>query len=162
MSEVKYQSERGHALVTQNLHSDMDGNPVGMLTVEDYCKWYRAYIIRPDGTVEGIHEMVCDDRDEYGWRDHAIIPYAFHETAKNLGLEYDDKTFAKVCERFVEDILDDWTTLYNYLPLDKKGKILIGELCKCGNKTINRNMRICQECFDRTLASLRDYEGDDE
>jgi len=124
INEPKYFSDRGIPLVTQHLLTDNDGNPVAMLTVEDYCKWYKMFIIHPDGTVEPrVGVEIPSDPHEYGWIDHAIKPWAFHETAKNLGLVYDNRTFAMVCERFVEDIVDDWTKLAPYLPEeDNSGK----------------------------------------
>lgn len=114
-AEDLYYSERGFPLITQYIEDDE--NVRGMLTVENYVKWYRMYIIRPDGTVEGRVNTACDHGEDKSWIDHAVIPYAFHETARNLGLVYDDITFAMVCERFVSDVLDgDWTKLAPFLP----------------------------------------------
>lgn len=113
----KYFSERNLPLVTQHLIDYDDGDIRPMLTVENYEKWYQMYVIHPDGTVEPRFETLTNDGDTTAWIDHAVIPSAFHETAANLGYRYDNKTFAMVCERFVEDILDDdWSKLTKYLP----------------------------------------------
>lgn len=115
--EPKYFSKRGLPLITQNINPDGEG-PRGMLTMENYDKWYHMYVIHADGTVEERYKTITPDDDEYCWRNHAIVPYAFHTTAVALGLEYDSRTFAMVCERFVEDFLEgDWTELSKYLPI---------------------------------------------
>ena len=118
----KYFSERGIPLITQQLEEDVDGNLLPTLTVENHNKWYAMYIIHPDDTVEKRWQVEADDKNEndIGWYDHAVIPRLFHETAVNLKCTYDDRTFALVCERFVEDGFADWTTLYKYLPNDGK------------------------------------------
>jgi hypothetical protein len=103
-----FMSERGIPLITQKPN-------LPMLTAEDYMKWYNIYKVNPDGSVESIpwnNEILRD-----GWRDHCITPDAFHRLAKSLGLGYDHKTMATVCERFVIDHLDwDWTKLSVYMP----------------------------------------------
>jgi len=114
----KFLSTRGLPLITQNI-DNLDGGTLGILTMENYDKWYSMYIIHVDGSVEEIHEAIINDVFGVTWIDHAISPRAFHETAINLGLEYDNHTFAMVCERFVEDILDNsWSRLVKYLPKD--------------------------------------------
>lgn len=115
--EPQYFSERGLPLITQYI-TDFNEQPHDMLTMENYEKWYYMHIIRKDGTVERISQAVIpDDPHDYGWIDHAVKPYAFHKTAMGLGLKYDNRTFALVCERFVEDALDgDWSKLCRYLP----------------------------------------------
>lgn len=116
MDTIKYLSNRGKPLITQEIIY-INNEPVDTLTMENYEKWYSMYIIRKDGYVEERFNTLTDDGDDTCWIDHAVVPYAFHETAKNLGLCYDSRTFAMVCERFVEDVLDgDWTKLSDYLP----------------------------------------------
>jgi hypothetical protein len=115
----KYLSKRGIPLVTQYITGwSADGEPKPHLTVENYEKWYGAYIIRPDNTIEeltfGDFEGAIEGPDT---RDHCINPSSFHATAKKLNVLYDDRTFALVCERWVEDYLDgDWTKPHKYLP----------------------------------------------
>lgn len=117
LEKLKYFSERGIPLITQNIVCSEDGRSKDMLTMESYGKWESMYIIRKDGTVERRYDTLTDEGDHTCWINNTIIPFAFHETAKNLGLHYDNRTFAMICERFVEDILEnDWTMLSDYLP----------------------------------------------
>lgn len=112
----KYYSERGFPLITQSvLDSNDESN--GMLTVENYDKWYRMYAITREGEVKPVgHEDWVESRLGLTWVDHAVSPECFHLTARKLGLEYDDRTFAMVCERFVTDYLEDWSQLARHLP----------------------------------------------
>jgi hypothetical protein len=109
--QPSFYSERGFPLITQYTGSK------AMLTVENYIKWYNLYIITEKGEVVPVdYEDIVESRGGLTWVDHAISPEAFHLTAKSLGLEYDDMTFAIVCQRFVEDFLEDWTKLHHHLP----------------------------------------------
>lgn len=117
LPDEKYYSERGFPLITQSI---FDGNEEsnGMLTVENYDKWYRLYVITRDGEVKPVgHEDLVESRQGLTWIDHVVSPESFYLTAKKLGLEYDDRTFAMVCERFVSDYLEDWTKLAHHLPV---------------------------------------------
>jgi hypothetical protein len=115
-SKPEYFSERGFPLITQFIY-DYDENLKGMLTVENYDKWYRIYMISSEGEVNPInYEDIVESSLGLTWVDHAISPESFHLTAKKLGLDYDDRTFAMVCERFVTDYLEDWTKLARHLP----------------------------------------------
>lgn len=112
--EPTYFSERGIPLITQ-WFEDEDEVVKPILTMENYEKWYSMYIIYPNGIVEKVPPSLEDTCDT--WYDHAVYPEYFHGTAKRLGCTYDNRTFAMVCERFVEDVLDgDWTVLHDYLP----------------------------------------------
>ncbi len=114
--EIKYFSERGIPLITQWFEDESeDIKPI--LTMENYMKWYSMYIIYPDGKVESISRSSENEDASVTWYDHAVYPEYFHLSAKRLGCTYDNRTFAMVCERFVEDVLDgDWTALHEYLP----------------------------------------------
>lgn len=107
-------SERGIPLITQCLEEADEGlKPV--LTMENYEKWYCMYIIYPNRKVEKVTPSLEDTCDT--WYDHAVYPSYFHLTATRLGCIYDNRTFALVCERFVEDVLDGkWKALSEYLP----------------------------------------------
>jgi hypothetical protein len=117
--EPEFYSERGMPLVTQSLYLlEYNEESKGMITVENYDKWYHMYIIRPDGKVEKVDwKDYVESRVGLTWIDHVISPECFHLTAKKLGLEYDDMTFAMVCERFVSDYLEDWTKIAFHLPV---------------------------------------------
>jgi hypothetical protein len=115
-SNPLYFSERGFPLITQFIY-DYDDNSKGMLTVENYDKWYKLYMITRDGEVKPVkHEDNVESSLGLTWVDHAVSPESFHLTAKKLGLDYDDRTFAMVCERFVTDWLEDWSKLAYHLP----------------------------------------------
>lgn len=120
----KYLSSRGMLLVTQSITDGygIDDPKCSMLTVENYEKWYGAYIIHADDRVESITFGDFDGAiNGPDTKDHCINPSAFHATAIELGLNYDDRTFALVCERWVEDYLDgDWTRLHEFMPIGKK------------------------------------------
>lgn len=114
--EPTYFSERGLPLITQWFEDEDDKiNPV--LTMENYVKWYSMYIIYPNGKVERVPPSLEDTCDT--WYDHAVYPSYFHLIAERFGCTYDNRTFALVCERFVEDVLDgNWTALSEYLPIE--------------------------------------------
>ncbi|AMO35323.1 hypothetical protein [Lysinibacillus sphaericus] len=117
--EPVYFSERGIPLLSQYFE-DVNENELmkPLLTMENYEKWYSMYIIYPDGKVEKFSSSTKENCDT--WYDHAVYPSYFHLIAKRLGCTYDNRTFALVCERFVEDVLDgDWTALHNYLPKER-------------------------------------------
>ncbi|MBD8523812.1 hypothetical protein [Lysinibacillus fusiformis] len=110
----KYFSERGIPLITQWLE-DAGEEISPVLTMENYEKWYCMYIIYPSGKVEKVTPSLEDTCDT--WYDHAVYPSYFHLIAERFGCTYDNRTFALVCERFVEDVLDGkWTALSEYLP----------------------------------------------
>jgi hypothetical protein len=114
--QSEYYSERGFPLITQSI-LDSNDESNGMLTVEN-DKWYRMYRITREGEVKPVdYEDVVESRLGLTWVDHAVSPESFHLTAKKLGLEYDDRTFAMVCERFVTDYLEDWSKLAHHLPV---------------------------------------------
>lgn len=117
--DIKYFSDNGIPLITQ--HIDLlfcDGERKPVLTVENYDKWYKVYIIHPDDTIEGIFNDKELDESMDSWYDHCILPNYFHELAKRKGCVYDSMTFAMVCERFVSDWLEgDWCKLAKYLPV---------------------------------------------
>jgi hypothetical protein len=116
IGEPKYFSERGFPLITQDI-IDSNNEPQSMLTVENYDKWYTMHIIHSDGRVQSIYNNILDALNDLTWIDHAVVPYMFHKIADDLGLVYDNRTFAMVCERFVEDVLNnDWARLAQYLP----------------------------------------------
>lgn len=76
-----------------------------------------VYDVHPDGKVESISQSFGNEDAFNTWYGHAVYPDYFHLSAKRLGCTYDNRTFAMVCERFVEDVLDgDWTALHEYLP----------------------------------------------
>jgi len=115
--EPIYFSERGIPLITQWFEDDVEAfNPI--LTLENYEKWYSMYIIYPNGKVEQVSPSLDDTYDT--WMGHAVYPSYFHLVAKRLGCTYDNRTFALVCERFVEDVLEgNWTSLHQYLPKEE-------------------------------------------
>ncbi|GAE47119.1 hypothetical protein [Mesobacillus boroniphilus] len=57
--QIKYYSERGFPLTTQFVY-DWNDESNGMLTVENYNKWYRVYRITREGEVKpvGREELV--------------------------------------------------------------------------------------------------------
>jgi hypothetical protein len=115
-----YFSDRQIPLITQELITYDAITYFPMLTVENYEKWYKLFIINTDETVESLIDL---DEPNYGtsFVDHSFNPSAFHNTTKRLGLRYDNRTFAMICERWVEDALDDdWTKLHLYLPKGDK------------------------------------------
>lgn len=118
--QFKYYSERGFPLITQSF-LDSSNKSKGMLTVENYDKWYQLYRITREGEVKPIdYRDMIESRTGLTWVDHAVSPEAFHLTAQKLDLEYDDRTFAMVCERFVTDYLEDWSKLAYHLPVEDK------------------------------------------
>lgn len=121
LEEPKYVSERNMPLVTQYIG---DEELCAHLTVENYMKWYSVYLIHANGIVEEIIELEDPNHGSY-YKDHAFNPDSFHKTAVKLGARYDDRTFALVCERWVEDALDgDWRRLAKYLPTESDSSVL--------------------------------------
>jgi hypothetical protein len=154
--EVNYVSHRKLPLVTQFISGgNTNGEPTAHLTVEDYCKWYGAEIIRIDNTVERLHF-----EDFHGaiygsdTVDHCINPSAFHSTAMDLNLIYDNRTFALVCERWVDDHLDgDWTQLHKYLP---KSEEVVAPLVERMKTDYNHpSMWIVEPSIPETLDQIR-------
>jgi len=116
-----YISKRGIPLITQNIDEVgylENGDIQPILTMENYDKWYEMYIIHPDGQIQSFVHSENKETTPHTWYNHAVYPAYFHLSAKRLGCTYDSRTFATVCERFVDDVLDgDWTKLHRYLPV---------------------------------------------
>lgn len=85
-----YMSGRGLPL----LYTGVPTKPTGaVLTLENYCKWYGAQIVYPDGTVENVDPVYIDEvaklfpKALYG--DHGYTPEFLYRLAKHLRVELD-------------------------------------------------------------------------
>jgi len=103
-------SERGHALVTQEL------SIFPQLTVEDYFKWYDLQLLLPNGKVHSIKPW--DVTDDCDWFDHYISPKGFDLVARTLRVSYDEATMNKVKQLFSTNYLDAADTPDVEIPKD--------------------------------------------
>lgn len=78
----------------------------GLLTCENYCKWYNLHVIHTDGAVQEVHfpESPLDSPPgESAYVDHVPNPNAVVKMANRLGLQIDEQALEMIAGRwFIE------------------------------------------------------------
>lgn len=82
-----------------------------VLTVENYCKWYRLHLVHPDGSVEPIpFPMDCEQTGGSGFVDHVPHPRAVVEEAHRRDVVLHDAAMERITGRWALEVReDDWT-----------------------------------------------------
>lgn len=81
------------------------------LTVENYCKWYRLYLVHPDGRVAPVDfpewaEGVDDGQAAYV--DHVPNPNAVVAWANRSGYAVDSQSHEMMVGRWEMEVMDNW------------------------------------------------------
>jgi hypothetical protein len=79
-----------------------------ILTLENYCKWYRFYALMPDGTVRKVESSeYYDDLDYNGtiWYDHVPNPEVYELIANHLNMFQHSETHEMIIGRYYKDIM---------------------------------------------------------
>jgi len=109
-SHKLYYSNRGLPLVFCEKEIPVD---TGVVTVENYLKWYTLQVVLKDGTVEELNfpEMEDKPEGEQCFVDHVPNPRAVEKMAHRLGLYIDPQSLDMMIGRWffeVEDIYISW------------------------------------------------------
>lgn len=100
---TNYYSERSVPLVLNKKVS------IPTLTVENYCKWYNLYLVKPCGSVTPI---TFGDLDEgsgmHAGTDHVFYPPAVQEYAKRNGYYIDECSFEMIVGRYETEKLGNY------------------------------------------------------
>ena len=100
---TNYYSERSVPLVLNKKVS------IPTLTVENYCKWYNLYLVKPCGSVTPI---TFGDLDEgsgmHAGTDHVFYPPAVQEYAKRNGYYIDECSFEMIVGRYETERLGNY------------------------------------------------------
>ena len=84
-----YFSDRGIPLLYTNAPID-----IPVLTVENYCKWYKLFLINPNGSVE-----IFNDFDE--WIDHCPIPTNLEKYCEEHNITIHDTALEVILGRYM-------------------------------------------------------------
>lgn len=120
-----YKSDRGIVLVSK---------VPGVITVEDYCKWYDLYIIDENGIVDSIQEGRHNIPKEVmsilydGYYDHCWTPKLVVEFALAMNWKIGTVAFLTICDMFRENHLGDLEADIpdEYMP----GTVTLTKVCK--------------------------------
>jgi hypothetical protein len=89
---MTFQSPRGIPLVAQA------PGRIGVLTVENYLKWYTLYLIQPDGSVEPV------PFPEEGHTDHVPHPDAVAALAEEKGWIVCSESMEMIIGRYMQEV----------------------------------------------------------
>lgn len=88
--------------------SDRNNNLVshipGMITCENYCKWYDLYYIDNNGTVYMVSELYDDFNDDVAYVDHSWEPKSLVEFAIKHKLYIGFQSYKAICYMYYETI----------------------------------------------------------
>lgn len=85
-----------------------DQPQVPVLTVENYCKWYKLFLVHPDGSVEPVpFPMDCEQTGGTGFVDHVPHPRAFVEEAHRRDAMPHAAALEMITGRWVLEVRDD-------------------------------------------------------
>ena len=98
MTDIKhYYAPNGHPLLW---YGEIPEG--GIVTLENYWKWYRIYLIKKDGTVHDLDWWDYNIKEEFPmWTDHLVHPKLLERIAKHLG--------ACVCPQSIEIAIGRWS-----------------------------------------------------
>jgi hypothetical protein len=92
-----YYSERNMPLVFNGDASKFSG----IITIENYLKWYNLYIVRPDGSVEKLQSD-----NTIAWLGHVPCPSDIVEFADRHGLDIDHQSMEMIVGRYYIECKD--------------------------------------------------------
>ncbi len=89
------------------------GNPaIPTITVENYCKWYRLYVVYPDGRVEEIDFPEPRELKEAHCSDHVPNPKAVAMYAAEVGYAVHDESMEMIIGRWEREALNHYGETY--------------------------------------------------
>ena len=102
-----YFSERGFPLIYWG--PPPEGS--GVLTVENYMKWYAIYAVMPDGTSRKVdHSEYADaERGKDGshtWSDHIPNPHMLDKIAAHLKMDWDEDSYDMIVGRYQREVMN--------------------------------------------------------
>jgi hypothetical protein len=97
MNFKTYLSDRNIPLVFNGEASTFPG----IITIENYLKWYNLYIVRPDGSVEKLQSD-----NTIAWRDHVPCPSDIVAFADRRHLDIDQQSMEMIVGRYTLEARD--------------------------------------------------------
>lgn len=101
-SSVLFLSERDLPLMLTHLPK------VPTLTVEQYLKWYKLYLVQPDGQVLPVEYDALDVAGLEGYVDHVPNPQNVIQLAQRMNWEIDDLALELIIGRWHWEVLCDY------------------------------------------------------
>lgn len=97
-AQIVYVSERGFPLICQK------PGETPIVTVENYCKWYRLYLLMPNGEVKPVTPELVESVNafENAWMiDHTFHPDLLRAVARKIGGYVDTVSLEAAAGRWV-------------------------------------------------------------
>jgi hypothetical protein len=105
-----YHSNRGFPLLYMGLPLE-----VPVVTMENYTKWYRIYMVMPDGSVEDVSALIDEVMAQYPdamMSDHCYHPRLLYRLAEMNKACVDERAIEVAAGRWVIEATED--TSYNF------------------------------------------------
>ncbi len=97
----KYDSDRGMPLVY--VGEPPPERPI--LTVENYCKWYSLYLVKPGGWVEAVDMYDAGSSFTAAWHDHVPDPGECERYAELKGYDWDENALDMIYGRYQREVV---------------------------------------------------------
>lgn len=102
MQPCTYLSERGMPLLYVGALVEK-----AVITLENYTKWYRVYMVLPDGQVHAVSTTAIEEANEkipfQGWADHLFHPQLLIQLARDFDAEIDERALECAAGRWMRE-----------------------------------------------------------